>query len=91
MVNLYLLFGAVEAGFINLWIIMRSCSSGASGEAVVAHAVRWCTARPPRCCFFGKSIRREMTTKVTQISDKIRCWFDTWFWPRPAQRGWTVR
>ena len=49
MINLYLLFGAVEAGFLNLWIIGYAVILLLWGQrreaAVVAHAVRWCTGR----------------------------------------------
>ena len=46
--NVYLVFGTVEAGFLNLWIIGYAVMLllwGQRGEAVVAHAARWCTGR----------------------------------------------
>jgi hypothetical protein len=47
MVSVYLVFGAVEAGFVNLWIVGYAVMLllwGQRGEAlVVPHAVRWCT------------------------------------------------
>jgi hypothetical protein len=44
VVNVYLVFGAVEAGFVNLWIIGYAVILllwGQRGEAAAAHAVRW--------------------------------------------------
>ena len=50
VVNFYLVFGAVEAGFLNLWIIGYAVMLllwGQRGEAVVvAHAVRCVRATP---------------------------------------------
>ncbi len=46
--NLYLVLGTVEAGFLNLWIIgyaVMLLLSGQRGEAVVAHAARRSTSR----------------------------------------------
>ena len=43
VVNVYLVFDTVEAGFLNLWIIGYAVMLllwGQRGEAVVAHAAR---------------------------------------------------
>jgi hypothetical protein len=48
VVNVYLVFGTVEAGFLNLWIIGYAVILllyGRRREAVVAPAMRWCTGR----------------------------------------------